>query len=58
MFTRQKLRVPCLKIVSTVPKIWRAVPMFLARVNGVLITRYVTMIQKIHSIAKYRVKIK
>ena len=33
--TRRKLGVPCLKIVSTVPKIWRAVPIFLARVNGV-----------------------
>ena len=35
MFTRRKLGVPCLKILSTVPKIWRAVPIFLARVNGV-----------------------
>ena len=34
----EKLGVPCLKIVSTVPKIWRAVPIFLARVNGVLVT--------------------
>ena len=33
--TRRKLGVPCLKIVITVPKIWRAVPTFLARVNGV-----------------------
>ena len=31
MFTRRKLGVPCLKIVSTVPKLWRAVPIFLAR---------------------------
>ena len=38
MFTRRKLGVLCLKIVSTVPKIWRAVPIFLARVNGVLVT--------------------
>ena len=30
-----KLGVPCPKIVSTVPKIWRTVPIFLARVNGV-----------------------
>ena len=29
-FTRRKLGVPCLKIVSRVPKIWRAVPIFLA----------------------------
>ena len=36
-FTRRKLGVPCLKIVSTMPKIWRAVPIFLARVNGVLV---------------------
>ena len=36
-FTHRKLGVPCLKIVSTVPKIWRAVPTFLARVNGVLV---------------------
>ena len=35
MFTRRKLGVSCLKILSTVPKIWRAVPIFLARVNGV-----------------------
>ena len=34
----EKLGVPCVKIVSTVPKIWRAVPIFLARVNGVLVT--------------------
>ena len=32
----RKLGVPCLKIVSTVPKVWRAVPIFLARVNVVL----------------------
>ena len=31
----------CLKIVSTVPKILRAVPIVLARVNGVFIHRYV-----------------
>ena len=31
--TGRKLGVPCLKIVSTVPKIWRAVPIFLARVR-------------------------
>ena len=36
-FTRRKLGVPCLKIVRTVQKIWRAVPIFLARVNGVLV---------------------
>ena len=35
-FTHRKLGVPCLKIVSTVPKIWGAVPIFFARVNGVL----------------------
>ena len=29
----ENLGVPCLKIVSTVPKIWRAV-IFFARVNG------------------------
>ena len=34
-FTRRKLGVLCLKIVSTVPKIWRAVPIFLGQVNGV-----------------------
>ena len=34
-FTRRKLGMPCPKIVSMVPKIWRAVPIFLARVNGV-----------------------
>ena len=34
-FTCRKLGVPYLKIVSTVPKIWRAVPIFLARVNQV-----------------------
>ena len=34
-FTCRKLGVPYLKIVSTVPKIWRAVPIFLARVNEV-----------------------
>ena len=33
----RKLGVPCRKIVSTVPKIWRAVPIFLAGVNGVLL---------------------
>ena len=33
----EKLGVPCIKIVSTVPKIWRAVPIFLAHVNGVLV---------------------
>ena len=32
-----KLGVPCVKIFSTVPKIWRAMPIFLARVNGVSI---------------------
>ena len=37
MFTRRKLGVPCIKIVSTVPKIWRAVPIFLTHVNGVLV---------------------
>ena len=36
MFTRRKMGVPGLKIVSMEPKIWRAVPIFLARVNGVL----------------------
>ena len=30
--------MPCLKIISTVPKIWHAVPIFLTRVNGVLLT--------------------
>ena len=38
-FTRQKLGVPCLKIVNTEPKIWRAVPIFLARVNEVFVNR-------------------
>ena len=37
-FTCRKLGVPYLKIVSTVPKIWRAVPIFLARVNEVEIS--------------------
>ena len=32
-----KIGIACLKIVSTVPKIWRAVPVFLARVNGVVV---------------------
>ena len=36
-FTRRKLGVPCLKIVSTVPKIWLAVQIFLTRVNGVYV---------------------
>ena len=31
------LGVPCLKIVSKVQKIWRALPIFLARVNGVVV---------------------
>ena len=39
-FTRRKLGVPCLKMVSMVPKIWRAVPTFLGRVNGVLVALY------------------
>ena len=34
-FTPRKLGVLCLKIVSMVPKIWRAVPIFLGHVNGV-----------------------
>lgn len=34
-FTRRKLGALCLKIVSTVPKIWRALPIFLGHVNGV-----------------------
>ena len=38
-----KLEVPCLKIVSTVPKIWRAVPIFLARVNGVKLSTVTTL---------------
>ena len=27
-FTRRKMGVPCLKIISTMPKIWRAVTIF------------------------------
>ena len=34
-FTRRKMGVPGLKIVSMEPKIWRAVPIFLAHVNEV-----------------------